>query len=127
VIRVPGLSWVGGITLGHAILLAPKYCGDGVHARLVLAHELAHTRQHDVLGPLYLPLHLVAQIASALAWVVAPVEGSDPVHAHNALEQRWLFLGHSAIDELARGERMSGDERDHFLAEILAETRGQER
>jgi hypothetical protein len=44
---------------------------------------------------------------------VRPVEGSDPVHAHNPLEQRWLFLGHAAALELA--ERTSHEERDAYL------------
>jgi hypothetical protein len=118
VIRVPGFRWVGGVTLGHAILLSPRL-SDGLLGRLVLAHELAHTRQHDVLGPFYLPLHVLAQIASALFWIVSPVPGSDPVHAHNPLEQRWLFLGHAAIDELLAGERMTRDELERFLDAIV--------
>jgi len=103
VIRAPFVRSVGGVTLGHAILLSPTYA-EGQLGRLVLAHELAHTRQHDVLGPFYLPAHAVAQLVSALRWVVMPVPGSDPVHAHNRLEQRWLFLGHAWVRRLQRGE-----------------------
>lgn len=111
-IRLPLVRAIGGITLGNAILLAPKLL-EGELGRAILAHELAHTRQHDVLGPLYLPAHVLAQLASAVAWIVRPVEGSDPVHAHNPLEQRWLFLGHAAALELA--ERTSHEERDAYL------------
>lgn len=121
IIRVPGFRWIGGVTLGHAILLSPKF-SEGLFGRLVIAHELAHTRQHDVLGPIYLPVHIVAQIASALRFVVRPLRESDPVHAYNPLEQRWLFLGHAAIDELMRGERMTEDERDRFLEAVAPGT-----
>lgn len=114
VIRMPLVEKVKGITLGHAILLSPDFA-EGTFGRLVLAHELAHTRQHDLLGPLYLPLHAVAQLISAVIWPFARVEGSDPVHAHNPLEQRWLFLGHDAIRGLMNGERMAPDERDRWL------------
>jgi hypothetical protein len=118
VIRMPGLRWIGGITLGHAILLSPKLVA-GSRGRIVLAHELAHTRQHDVLGPFYLPLHAVAQLLSAIAWVVRPVPSSDPVHAHNPLEQRWLCVGHAAIDDLLKGERLSAEDRDSLLDALL--------
>lgn len=119
IIRMPLVEKLKGITLGHAILLSPDYA-EGTFGRLVLAHELAHTRQHDVLGPVYLPLHAVAQLVSAACWLVRPVEGSDPVHAHNPLEERWLFLGHTAIGELLAGERMDPVERDRWLDELGA-------
>lgn len=101
VLRMPGFKWIGGVALGHAIVLSPKY-GQGLLARLVLAHELAHTRQHDLLGPLYLPSHALLQLVSALCWQLRPVPGSDPVHAHNPLEERWLFLPHHRLPTLAR-------------------------
>lgn len=114
IVRLRIFAWVKGITLGHAILLAPDFA-EGTFGRLVLAHELAHTRQHDVLGPFYLPLHAIAQALSAAMWIVKPVHGSDPVHAHNPLEEKWLFMGHSAIAQLMRGERMSVEDRDRWL------------
>jgi hypothetical protein len=62
-----GLDWVGAVTLGHATLYRPGMLDDGtLKTRLTLAHELAHTRQPDLLGPLYLPLHIVSQAAGAL-------------------------------------------------------------
>lgn len=87
---------IGGVALGHAILLSEAFLA-GERGRLILAHELAHTRQHDVFGPAYLPLHLCAQMASALRYLVAPRPESDPVHAYNPLEQTWISLGHDAI------------------------------
>ncbi len=117
IIRLPGLSRVGGVTLGHAILLSPAFT-KGLRGRLVIAHELAHTRQHDVLGPLYLPLHILAQAASAAIYLVRPDRTSDPVHAYNPLEERWLFLGHRAIDEVLRGERWSEREREEVLTAL---------
>lgn len=114
VIRMPLVEKLKGITLGHAILLSPDFA-EGTFGRVILAHELAHTRQHDVLGPFYLPAHALAQLASAVVWLFRPVAGSDPVHAHNPLEERWLFLGHGAVQPLVRGERMSPEARDRWL------------
>jgi hypothetical protein len=90
-----GLDWVGAVTLGHAILHRRGMFDDGLRGRLVLAHELAHTRQHDLLGPLYLPLHILAQAASAaLSWG-RPVVISR-VHDRNPLEQTFICLGAGA-------------------------------
>lgn len=101
-----GLDWVAAVTLGHAILYRPGVVGsETLAARLTLAHELAHTRQHDRLGPLYLPLHILAQATSALLSVGRPVRVSR-VHDHNPLEQRWIAIsasetrGHAAADPL---------------------------
>lgn len=109
--------WIGGLALGHAILLSSRY-REGIGGRVVLAHELAHTRQHDVLGPLYLPLHIAAQLVSSLLWLRRPVPGSTPVHAYNPLEQRFLFLGAGAIAELLRGERLASAELEAMLRSL---------
>jgi hypothetical protein len=91
-----GLDWVGAVTIGHAILHRPGMLdGPDLRARLTLAHELAHTRQHDWLGPLYLPLHLLAQAASALASIGRPVVVSR-VHDRNPLEQTFICLAAGA-------------------------------
>ena len=116
-IRAPLLRRLGGVTLGHAILLSERL-QQGQLGRLVLAHELAHTRQHDLLGPFYLPMHIVAQCASALIWLWKPIPSSDPVHAHNPLEERWLFLGHSALTEVLRGERIQPADLEAFLEQL---------
>ena len=97
-----GLDWVGAVTLGHAILYR-RGMFDGRLGSLVLAHELAHTRQHDWLGPLYLPLHILAQATSAVISLFAPRHHSR-VHDHNPLEQTFICLGASAYGPLARGE-----------------------
>jgi Domain of unknown function (DUF4157) len=91
-----GLDWVGAVTLGHAILYRPGLLDDGTPtARLTLAHELAHTRQHDLLGPLYLPLHILAQAGSAIvtrgrATIVSRVHDANP------LEQTFICIPASA-------------------------------
>lgn len=92
-----GLDWVGAVTLGHAILATRGLVeGDSLSARLTLAHELAHTRQHDLLGPLYLPLHIVAQAASAALSIGRPVAISR-VHDRNPLEQSFIAVSASRI------------------------------
>jgi hypothetical protein len=91
-----GLDWVGAVTLGQAILHRPGMLDDGTPtARLTLAHELAHTRQHDLLGPLYLPLHLLAQAAS---WVMTRGRATivSRVHDENPLEQTFICIPASA-------------------------------
>jgi hypothetical protein len=92
-----GLNWVGAVTLGHAILHRPGVVdGPTTAARLTLAHELAHTRQHDLLGPLYLPLHILAQAVSALLTRGKPTTVSR-VHDLNPLEQTFIAISSSAL------------------------------
>jgi len=74
---------------------------------MILAHELAHTRQHDVLGPLYLPLHILAQGLSALLSLGHPPRHSR-VHDNNPLEQTFICLGASAYQPLAYGDAVPG-------------------
>lgn len=100
--RGRGLDWVGAVTLGHAILHRPGLLdGRALVQRLTLAHELAHTRQHDRLGPLYLPLHISAQAISALLSL-----GGRPivsrVHDRNPLEQTFICIsaGATHLDDL---------------------------
>jgi len=101
-----GLDWVAAVTLGHVVLYRPGMF-SGRLGRLILAHELAHTRQHDWLGPLYLPLHIIAQTISALL-SVGRGTGHSRVHDHNPLEQTFICLGASAYGPLARGEDVPG-------------------
>jgi hypothetical protein len=94
-----GLDWVGAVTLGNAILYSPGMLdrpGD-LHCRLTLAHELAHTRQHDRLGPLYLPLHIIAQsISAAISFATRRRPAVSRVHDWNPLEQTFICLPASA-------------------------------
>lgn len=98
--------WFGAVTLGHAIVYQPPIF-DGLRGKLILAHELAHTRQHDWLGPLYLPLHIAAQTVSALLSLFTARHHSR-VHDHNPLEQTFICLGASAYARLAAGESFAG-------------------
>jgi hypothetical protein len=94
-----GLDWVGAVTLGHAILCRRELLEDATpRARLTLAHELAHTRQHDRLGPLYLPLHILAQAASA-ALSISGRPRVSRLHDHNPLEQTFICLSAGAVNE----------------------------
>lgn len=113
-----GLDWVGAVTLGHVILYRPGMF-DGRSGRLILAHELAHTRQHDVLGPLYLPLHILAQTTSAVLSLRSRPRHSR-VHDHNPLEQTFICLGASAYGPLARGEPIPGSSPDCTGDAVLA-------
>jgi len=113
-----GLDWVGAVTLGHAILYRPGLLdGPSLPARLTLAHELAHTRQHDWLGPLYLPLHILAQTISA-ALSFAGGRRRPPVvsrvHDHNPLEQTFICI--SAGATRAPVPRAAGFDTEELLA-----------
>jgi hypothetical protein len=79
----------GTIAIGHVIILEPKFLD--LHGRWLLAHELSHTRrQHDWLGPTYLPLHAILQAISVVLYFIRPVAKFSPWHAYNPLE-RWLL------------------------------------
>lgn len=113
-----GLNWVGAVTLGHVVLYRPGMF-DGRVGQLILAHELAHTRQHDWLGPLYLPLHIVSQGVSALLSIGGPPHHSR-VHDNNLLEQTFICLGASACEPLARGEQIGVGSRVCDAGAMLA-------
>lgn len=85
------LGFIGAITLGHAIVHRHGMF-DGLEGRLVLAHELAHTRQHDWLGPFYLPLHATAQAISFVVSLFAGPPVFSRVHDHNPLEQTFIAI-----------------------------------
>ena len=95
-----GLDWVGAVTLGHAILYSRRVLdGDSLRARLTLAHELAHTRQHDLLGPFYLPLHVLAQATSAALSLGGGPPTVSRVHDWNPLEQTLICLSAGAAHD----------------------------
>ena len=115
-----GLDWVGAVTIGHVILHRPRLF-EGLEGQLILAHELAHTRQHDWLGPLYLPLHILAQATSAIL-SLAGRPAHSRVHDHNPLEQTFICLGASAYAPLARGARFGGSGTDDERPSVSAAT-----
>jgi hypothetical protein len=81
----------------------------------VLAHELAHTRQHDVLGPLYLPLHILAQTTSTALSLILPGRVRSRVHAYNPLEHTFICLGAQACHDLALLHRLPEPEVERYL------------
>src|SRR4051812_45686555 len=110
----PGLDWGAAGTIRPPILPRPGG-GDGptTAARLTLAHELAHTRQHDLLGPLYLPLHILAQATSALLTRGRTITVSR-VHDLNPLEQTFIAISSSVLYT----PRPSDDDADAVLADF---------
>ena len=60
------------------------------------SNEQRVSRQHDRLGPLYLPLHILSQAASALLTRGKPVTVSR-VHDLNPLEQTFIAISSSAL------------------------------
>ena len=74
-----------GIAIGHVIILEPGFLA--AHGRWVLAHELSHTRQHDWLGPTYLPVHAMLLFLSMVIFLFRPVAKFSPWHAYNPLER----------------------------------------
>lgn len=109
---LPQGSWLrrlGAVAIGHAVLAERSFI-SGNRGRWVLAHELSHTRQHDWLGPAYLPLHALFQVASIVLTRVRPVPGFTALHAYNPLER---ILLHVPFDVLLESEEAlsSGDPR----------------
>lgn len=90
------LQGLGAIALGH-VILAERDFVSGHRGTWVLAHELSHTRQHDWLGPLYLPIHGICQLLSVLLALVRPVAGFPPQHGYNILERYFLCVPFDAI------------------------------
>lgn len=113
----PGrLRGLGAIAFGHAIVVEPDFVaehfGEG-REPWVIAHELSHTRQHDFLGPLYLPLHGVCMLFSILVSRLRPVPGYPPQHAYNPLERSLLCV---PFDVLVHPELPSGETTKRLFA-----------
>jgi hypothetical protein len=100
----------GAIALGDAVISSPELL-RGERGRLVLAHELSHVRQHSWLGPFYLPLHGLAQLASIALHALRP-RGTSPLHAYNPLEQRFLCV---PFDALAGGEPPASERNEQLF------------
>ncbi len=88
-------SGFGAIAIGHAIIVEPVFLRR--YGAWLLAHELAHTCQHDWLGPAYLPLHGLAQLTSALIYAFRPRPGFSPWHTYNPLERIFICVPVDAV------------------------------
>jgi hypothetical protein len=86
---------------------------EGIAGRWTLAHELAHTRQHDFLGPLYLPLHGLMQLISTILSWIRPIRGYAPTHGYNPLERGFIAVPY---DYLVSGELLTEDSHEVLLA-----------
>jgi len=85
--RLPAGRFKGwrAVAIGHVIIVEPALLAE--HGRWLLAHELSHARQHDWLGPTYLPVHAMLLFLSMVLSCFRPVAGFSPWHAHNPLER----------------------------------------
>ena len=83
------------IAIGHVIIVQESVLER--HGAWLLAHELSHTRQHDWLGPAYLPAHAVLQLVSILIYLVRPLAKYAPSHAYNPLERRFMCVPIDAL------------------------------
>jgi hypothetical protein len=84
------------VAIGHVIIVEPALLAR--HGRWLLAHELSHARQHDWLGPFYLPAHATLLALSAVISLVRPVARFSRWHAYNPLERVLICV---PIDALA--------------------------
>lgn len=108
----PGrLRGLGGIALGHAIVVEPEFLAG--REAWVLAHELSHARQHDFLGPVYLPAHLLCQLFSVLLGLFRPIRGYPLQHAYNPLERALLCV---PFDVLVQRQPPRGARADALLS-----------
>jgi hypothetical protein len=84
------------VAIGHVIIVEPALLAR--HGRWLLAHELSHTRQHDWLGPLYLPAHAMLLALSAVISLFRPLARFSRWHAYDPLERVLICV---PIDALA--------------------------
>jgi hypothetical protein len=85
--RLPARRFKGwrGIAIGHVIIVEPEFLA--LNSRWLLAHELSHARQHDWLGPTYLPVHATLLFLSMVMFFFRPVAKFSRWHAYNPLER----------------------------------------
>jgi hypothetical protein len=103
---------LAAIALGHVVLTEPAFMADERRPWL-LAHELSHTRQHDWLGPLYLPAHGAFMLLSVMCSLIRPIAGYPPQHAYNPLER---VMMHVPFDILVESPLPQGDLAARTLA-----------
>lgn len=100
-----------GIAIGHVIIVEPAFLA--ARGPWLLAHELSHTRQHDWLGPIYLPVHAMLLFLSAVMFFFRPVPKFSPWHAYNPLERALICV---PIDVIADPPAPKGALADRVLA-----------
>lgn len=83
------------VALGHVIIVEPAFLAK--NGRWLLAHELSHTRQHDWLGPAYLPVHAMLLLLSMVIFFFRPIAGFSRWHAYNPLERILIGVPIDAI------------------------------
>jgi hypothetical protein len=98
------------VAIGHVIIVEPVLLAR--HGRWLLAHELSHARQHDWLGPIYLPAHAMLLALSAVISLVRPLAAFLPWHAYNPLERVLICV---PIDALAVAPPPDGRLADDVL------------
>lgn len=104
------LSAWSAVAIGHVIIVEPALLAR--HGRWLLAHELSHARQHDWLGPFYLPAHAMLLALSAVISLVRPVARFSPWHAYNPLERLLICV---PIDALTVSPPPDGARADDVL------------
>jgi hypothetical protein len=98
------------VAIGHVIIVEPALLAR--HGRWLLAHELSHARQHDWLGPAYLPTHAMLLALSAVIFLFRPVARFSRWHAYNPLERVLICV---PIDALAAPTPPHGTLADDVL------------
>jgi hypothetical protein len=98
------------VAIGHVIIVEGGLLAR--HGRWLLAHELSHARQHDWLGPIYLPAHALLLALSALISLIRPRAAFSPWHAYNPLERVLICV---PIDALALSPPPQGAVADDIL------------
>jgi hypothetical protein len=101
------------MAIGHVIILDPALLE--LHGPWLLAHELSHTRQHDWLGPAYLPLHALLQVVSVVLYFIRPIAKFSPWHAYNPLERVLICV---PIDVIVDGRPPEGELASNILREF---------
>jgi hypothetical protein len=98
------------VAIGHVLIVEPALLAK--HGRWLLAHELSHARQHDWLGPAYLPAHAAFLALSAVIFLFRPVAKFSRWHAYNPLERILICV---PIDALAAPAPPQGAAADGVL------------
>ncbi len=85
---MPEWMMPSAMSLGHVNLFGPGWhTRDNGLGISVALEERLHTRQAEILGPFYLPLHAVSMTASVLvSTVIPPSKPGRMTHEYNLLE-----------------------------------------